>query len=94
MQLVYLTSGPDRQLSFGVLKVRLRCTPRWQLAAPHSPAGAVIRALAWLGPEEVEDGLEAVLPRLSAEDLDELFAARAVMPAWMAEPVSALAARG
>jgi hypothetical protein len=49
----------------------------------------VIRALAWLGPEEVEDGLDAVLPRLSGEDLEEFAAARAVMPRWMAEPLSA-----
>ena len=38
--------------------------------------------------EEVEDGLEAVLPMLSEEDRDKLAAARAVMPIWMAEPVS------
>jgi len=49
----------------------------------------VIRALAWLSPAEVESGLEAVLPKLSAEDIDELAAARAIMPKWMAEPVSA-----
>ena len=94
VQSVYLTSGPDRLLFFGALKVRLRHAPRWQLAAPHRPAGTVIRALAWLGPEEVEYGLEAVLPGLAAEDLDELSAARAIMPAWMAESVSALVAHG
>ena len=86
---VYLTSGPSRRLHFGELTVELRHAPRWQLAAPHRKAGNVIRALAWLGPEEVEDSLEAVLPTLSAEDRNELAAARAVMPFWMAEPVSA-----
>ena len=86
---VYLTSGPSRRLHFGALTVELRHAPRWQLAAPHRKAGDLIRALAWLGPEEVEDGLEAVLPTLSAEEVDELSAARAVMPGWMAEPVSA-----
>ena len=87
--MVYLTSGPSRWLHFGGHAVELRHAPRWQLAAPHRKAGAVIRALAWLGPEEVEDGLEAVVPELSANELDELAAARAVMPNWMAEPVSA-----
>ncbi len=86
---VYLTSGHSRRLHFGALTVELRHAPRWQLAAPHRKAGDVIRALAWLGPEEVEDSLETVLPTLSAEARDELAVARAVMPTWLAEPVSA-----
>ncbi|MCY3941562.1 MAG: DUF6088 family protein [Gammaproteobacteria bacterium] len=89
VRMVYLTSGPSRRLHFGAHTVELRHAPRWQLAAPHRRAGNVIRALAWLGPEEVEDGLEAVLPTLSAEDLNELSTARALMPNWMVEPVSA-----
>ena len=60
---VYLTSGPNRRLWFGSLMVELRHSPRWQLTAPHRKAGDAIRALAWLGPEEVEDGLATVLPR-------------------------------
>jgi len=91
---VCLTSGPGRRLHFGAYTVELRHAPRWQLAAPHRKAGAVIRALAWLGPEEVEEGLEAVMPQLSAKDMDELSAARAIMPIWMAEPVSARISRG
>ena len=91
---VYLTSGPDRNLKLGGLTVELRHAPRWQLAAPRRPAGEVVRALAWLGPKEVEEGLAAVRNKLSAEDLNELAASRAVMPAWMAEPVSAMVANG
>ena len=91
---VYLTSGPDRRLRFGNLEVELRHAPRWQLTAPHRKAGDVIRALAWIGPDEIQEGLQTVLPRLSREDIDELAAARAVMPHWMAEPVSALVPRG
>ena len=89
VRVVYLTSGPNRRLHFGSSIVELRHAPRWQLVAPHRKAGNVIRALAWLGPAEVEDGLEAVLPTLSEADRDELAVARAVMPIWMAEPVSA-----
>ncbi|MDE0386797.1 MAG: DUF6088 family protein [Defluviicoccus sp.] len=91
---VYLTSGPNRRLYFGSSIVELRHAPRWQLAAPHRKAGDVIRALAWLGQEEVDDSLEAVLPTLSEEDRDELATARAVMPIWMAEPVSARLSHG
>ena len=60
VRMIYLTSGPNRRLHFGGSVVELRHAPRWQLAAPHRKAGEVIRALAWLGPEEVEDGLDAV----------------------------------
>lgn len=89
VRMVYLTSGPDRSLHFGGHAVELRHAPRWQLAAPHRKAGDIIRALAWLGPKEVEYGLDALVPELSAVELDELAAARAVMPHWMAESVSA-----
>ena len=87
VRMVYLTSGPSRWLHLGRHAVELRHAPRWQLAAPHRKAGDVIRALAWLGPREVEDGLEVVLSGLSPGELDELAAARAVMPNWMAEPL-------
>ncbi len=93
IQEVYLTSGRDRRLRFGGITVELRHAPRWQLVAPHRKAGDVIRALAWLGPNEVDESLESVLPTLSAEELEELSAARAIMPIWMAEPVSARIAR-
>ena len=89
---VYLTSGPNRQLKLGGLAVALRHAPRWQLVAPHRPAGDAVRALAWLGPEEVEENLETLEHKLSPEDIEELAATRAVMPAWLAEPVSAMVA--
>ena len=89
---VYLTSGPNRKLKLGGLAIELRHAPRWQLVAPHRPAGDAVRALAWLGPEEVEENLETLEHKLSPEDIEELAATRAVMPAWLAEPVSAMVA--
>ena len=86
---VYLTSGPSRWLQFGGITVELRHAPRWQLTAPHQKAGIVIRALAWLGPEEVEYGLDAVLPELTSDELKELRTVRMQLPRWMAEPLSA-----
>ena len=86
---VYLTSGPNRRLRFGAQEVRLRHAPRWQLVAPYRRAGDAVRALAWFGPREVEDALAKVVNKLSDDDMAELAAARAIMPAWMAEPVSA-----
>ena len=60
IQSVYLTSGPNRKLKLGELAVELRHAPRWQLVAPHRPAGDAVRVLAWLGPEEVEENLGAM----------------------------------
>ena len=91
---VYLTSGRDRRLRFGNLEVELRHAPRWQLAAPGRRAGEIVRALAWLGPAEIRESLQAVAPGLSREDIDELAAARATMPHWMAEPVSSVVVHG
>ena len=91
---VYLTSGPNRKLALGELTVELRHAPRWQLVAPHRPAGEALRALSWLGSEEVEAGLNVIGRKLSTEDFRELASSRAVMPAWMAEPVSAMVADG
>ena len=85
---VYLTSGPDRLLHFGAHQVKLLHAPRWQLAAAHGTAGTVIRAISWLGPHEVERSLDAVLPKLSRQEVNELAAARTVLPNWMAEPLS------
>ena len=89
---VYLTSGPNRKLKLGGVAIELRHAPRWQLVAPHRPAGDAVRALAWLGPEEVEENLVTLEHKLTPEDIEELAATRAVMPAWLAEPVSAMIA--
>ena len=92
VQSVYLTSGPNRKLTLGEVTVNLRHAPRWQLAAPHRPAGEAVRALSWLGPDEVEVGLDVIGRKLSSEDLGELAALRAILPTWIAEPASALVA--
>jgi len=79
---------------FGEQEVILRHAPRWQLVAPHRVAGDAIRALAWMGSEEVGENLEAISKKLSDDELDELAAWRALMPAWIAEPVSDMVANG
>ena len=94
MIMVYYTSGPDRRLFFGAQEIRLRHAPQWKLVSPYRPAGTAVRALAWLGPQEVEEALEQIVPKLSRKDVDELVAAHASMPAWMAEPIKALHADG
>ena len=89
---VYLTSGPSRSLTLGGLKVELRKAPRWQLSAPNRPAGDAIRALAWMGPGEVRTALDSLNDRMTPEDRREMAASRALMPTWVAEPISELVA--
>ena len=87
---VYLTSGHDKTLRFGNLAVELRHAPEWQLVAPDHLAGAAIRALAWLGPEEVEDRLQFIQQSMSIEDLKALMENCSTMPEWIADPVNAM----
>ena len=89
---VYLTSGPSRRFSIGRHPVQLRHAPRWQLVAPYRPAGDLIRAFTFLHRYEIEEVLEKVIPRLSAEDRAELTWALAVLPSWLARPIGAFLA--
>ena len=88
---VYLTSGPNRVLKIGGQTVELRNAPEWQLIAPNHPAGKAIRALAWLGREEVEDGLEMIGQSGSIEELRDMVASCETMPKWIAGAVNSKA---
>lgn len=87
---VYLTSGPTRRLQLEKQVVELRHAPAWQLAHPGSKAGALIRALAWLGPERASGELDAVREKLSEEERNAVMATRRMLPAWMARQVGRL----
>ena len=62
---VYLRSSPDRKLKFGEIAVELRHAPKWQLVSPNSLAGDPVRALAWMGPQEMEHCLGEINRRLT-----------------------------
>lgn len=91
---VYLTSGPSRRLKLGSEVVELRHAPRWQLALGNHPAGEVLRALAWLGPEKAVEALRALKHKLSSQELKEIASARAVLPSWLAKQVSEVVVNG
>ena len=91
---VYWTSGPSRKLRLFASVLELRHAPRWQLVAPGRPAGLAVRALAWMGPREIEESLDIIKRELSEEDLAELAATRAILPSWMAGPLSTLVSNG
>ena len=94
MRETYFTSGPNRRLRFRALEVELRHAPHWQLAGENRPAGILIRALTFLHPDEVEEALGKVTPRLSEADIAELIAVRAILPQWIAKPLGSFVNHG
>lgn len=89
----FLTSGPERHLHIGG-PVWLRHAPRWKLILGNRLPGMVIRALAWYPREDARENLEQVASRLSPQDREDLLAARAILPPWMADSVSAVLTHG
>jgi hypothetical protein len=94
MRAVYLTSGPSRRLKLGAQTVELRHAPVWQLMFPGRAAGDVVRALAWLGPEKAGQALRTLREKLPSAEIKEVVSARARLPTWMAQEVSALVPHG
>ena len=77
---VYLTSGRSRVLNLGRQAVELRHAPRWQLALGSKTSGQVVRALAWLGPDEAPKALQILRSKLTEIARIELMSRRAAVP--------------
>ena len=71
-------------MSLGNQVVELRHAPRWQLALADRPAGAAVRALAWLGPEKAEEALQTLKHKLPPSTFRELVAVAPQLPTWLA----------
>lgn len=69
---VYLTTGRSRTLNLGKQTVELHHAPSWQLVLADRAAGEAVRALAWLGPEEVETALATLKLSLGPSAFGEL----------------------
>jgi hypothetical protein len=91
---VYLTSGPTRHLKLGSQVIELRHAPAWQLGRPGQTAGNVVRALAWMGRGRTAEAIAKLKSQLPSSELEEVAAARAQLPEWMAKEVSQLVANG
>lgn len=87
---VYLTSGRSRTLKLGAQTIEFRHAPRWQLVLAGRPAGKILRALTWLGPQHANEAIRKLRPLLSASDLAEVASSRGQLPTWMAKEVSTL----
>ena len=90
---VYLTSGRTHKLQLGRSEVLLRHAPRWMLALGSGPAGAAVRALAWMGPTHVQESLAALHRTLPAAEWRALASTRAALPSWMARAIGEEAVR-
>ncbi len=91
---VYLTSGRTRKLKLGRSEVLVKHAPRWMLALGPGPAGAAVRALAWMGPAHVGESLAALRRTLPPAEWQALTSARAALPSWMARAIGEEAIRG
>jgi hypothetical protein len=91
---VFLTSGSSRTLHLGQRVVELKHGKRWQLALGKRPAGRMVRALSWLGPEQAGAALKALRHRIAAEEWHAMRASRSTLPDWMARVVSEMADHG
>lgn len=91
---VYLTSGRTRKLKLGCSEVLVKHAPRWMLALGTRPAGAAVRALAWIGPKHADESLASLRRTLPRSEWLALASARATLPGWMAQAIGKEAARG
>ena len=81
---VFLTSGRTRTLKVGDVAAEVRRAPRWMLLLGATTAGAVIRALAWLGEAQVGTAMEKLRQQLTPIDWQALGSVRSLLPSWMA----------
>ena len=91
---VYLTSGRTRKLKLGRSEVLIKHAPRWMLALGTRPAGAAVRALAWIGPTHAGKSLALLRRILPLPEWQALISAQATLPGWMAQAIGEEAARG
>lgn len=91
---VFLTSGRSKKLKFGRSEVLLKHAPQWMLALGSTPAGAAIRALAWMGPAHANKALVALRRTLPPPEWHALTSSRAILPSWLAQAIGNESVRG
>jgi len=91
---IFLTSGRSKKLQLGCSEVLVKHAPQWMLALGSSPAGAAIRALAWMGPTHASKALIALRRTLPPPEWHALTSSRAILPSWMAQAIGEESVRG
>ena len=85
---VFFTSGRSRKLQLGNRCIELKHANRWQLLLGKRPAGMVIRALFWLGPDAAPAALKQLQTKLPDAEWQAILSVRARLPGWMAKAIS------
>jgi hypothetical protein len=80
---VYLTSGRTRKLTLGKQVIELQHAPSWQLTFAKEPAGEIVRALAWAGPERVQEVLKEIERKVPWSELHKVNQHISLFPIWM-----------
>jgi uncharacterized protein DUF6088 len=83
---VFLTSGRSRTVQLGRLRVQLRHAAPRELVLAGTPAGDALRALRYLGPEQVTPAVIArVRGELPVAEFKTLREETNAMPAWLSD---------
>lgn len=85
---VYLTSGRSRKITLGKQTIHLQHAPAWQLTLAKEPAGEIVRALAWAGPEKVNGALKEIESKVPRSELQRISQLVSLLPLWMAAALS------
>lgn len=84
---VFLTSGRGRTLKLNGAEIEVLHAPKWMLLFDAMLPGAVIRALAWLGEENVRVAMETLRELLSPDDWRDLRSVLHLLPSWMVKAI-------
>ena len=85
VQMVFWTSGRSRKLNLGKLVLHLEHVASWQLALAKEPAGEIVRALAWAGPERVHTVLKEIEGKVPRTDVIKVAQQASRFPRWLAD---------
>ena len=69
-----------RKLKLGRPEILVKHVPRWMLTFGIGPAGAAVRALAWMGPTHASESLVTLRRTLPRAEWCALASARAALP--------------
>ena len=94
-KVVYLTDGRSKRIQLGNLNIVLRQTSPRIMATAGTVSGVVIQALRYLGKAQVtDDTVRRLDRRLSVDDRKQLLKDIGYAPAWIADIMRRLAAKG